>query len=170
MRGWKSVRTFAAAVAIAAASAGCTAVPSMSDIWFGPPSEPTPEMKAEAERIASLPTYTMEVRYDGYEAKRKEIPLEEVVFVQDAIDKSGVKGNMGRMKVFILRPQPGMIEPLRLPCDYDARKKIVANNMNYQIRPGDRLYLVEDPTTPLDDIVSSIFPSGEKTPSVWNNP
>lgn len=169
MRGWKSLWTLGVAAAIAASSAGCTAMPSMSDAWFGP-SEPTPEMKAEAERVASLPTYTMEIRYDGYEPKRKEIPLEEVVFVQDAIDKSGVKGNIGRMKVFILRPQPGQIEPLRLPCDYDARKKIVANNMNYQIRPEDRLFLIEDPTTPMDDIVSSIFPSGEKTPSVWSNP
>lgn len=167
MRGRKSVWALGAAAAIAASAAGCTTVPSMSEVWFGP-SEPTPEMTAEAERIASLPTYTLEVRYEGYEPKKKEIPLEEVVFVQDAIDKSGVKGNMGRMKVFIMRPQPGKRELLRLPCDYDARKKIVANNMNYQIRPEDKLYLIEDPSTAVDDLVSTIFPSGEKMPSVWD--
>lgn len=165
MRGW-NLLTLTAAATIGISALGCTSVPSMSEIWFGS-SEPAPEEKAEAERIASLPTYTLQVRYDGYPPEKKEIPLDKVVYVQDAIDASGAKHNMGRMDVFILRPQPGQHEPLRLPCEYDARSKIVAHTKNYQIRPGDRLYLVEDPSGPMDDIVNTIFPTGEKTPSVW---
>lgn len=166
MRG-RNLLTLTIALAIAGSTLGCTAVPSMSEVWFGP-SEPTPEETAEAERIASLPTYTVLVKHDGYAPTKKEVPLEEVVFVQDAIDASGAKNEMGRMKVLLVRPRPGSHEPLKLKCDYDARRKVVANTMNYQIRPGDKLYLSEDPTTPMDDIVSSIFPTGEKTPSVWS--
>lgn len=171
MRGWKSPWNFVwalgAAATIAASAAGCSTVPSVSEIWFGP-SETTPEETAEAERVASLPTYTLTVRHDGYAPTKKEIPLEEVVFVQDAIDASGAKHQMGRMKVLLVRPRPGSYEPLKFECDYDARKKMVAITENYQVRPGDKLYLSEDPTTPMDDIVNSIFPSGEKMPSVWS--
>jgi hypothetical protein len=166
MRGWKTSWSFCTAAALAASAVGCTAVPSMSEVWFGP-SEPTPEMKAEAERIASLPTYTLLTRYDGYKPESKEIPLEDVVFVQDAIDKSGVKGNMGRMKILLVRQLPGKHEPLKFQCDYDAKKKMVSVTENYQVKPGDKLYLSEDPSTPMDDIVNSIFPGGEKMPSVW---
>lgn len=155
------------AVAIAASAVGCTAVPSVSEVWFGP-SEPTPEETTEAERIASLPTYTLLVRHDGYAPTKKEIPLKETVFVQDAIDASGVKDDMGRMKVLLVRQLPNTHEALKLQSKYDARKKMVAITENYQVKPGDKLYLSEDPTTPMDDIVNSIFPTGENMPSVWS--
>lgn len=83
-------------------------------------------------------------------------PLTETMLVQDALKGSGAIGRFRRMKVVLVRQEPGG-QVVRLPVRYDTYSRHVAEATNYAMRPGDRLEVTKDSSTVVDRMVSGVF-------------
>lgn len=77
--------------------------------------------------------------------------------VLSALARIGGISQLSSTKIWIARPAPNGVGCAQiLPVDYDqiAREGIVSTN--YQLLPGDRLYIAEDPMLKFDSVISKI--------------
>ncbi len=114
-------------------------------------------------------TFFVEVREGNDEPLVKQLPISEPLVVQDVLEKTGVQSEFRKMDIVLERPVPGQLQPLRLDVEYNPSTKMAESQMNYAIRPGDRIIVTEDRSTVLDDIMEKALdhlgPLGDKAPS-----
>jgi hypothetical protein len=126
-----------------------------------------PRLTAEVTPGAAHPekpraTYIVEIRPEkgGPQAVEKE--LTDQVHVQTALEKTGAAKKFKRMAVELYRPLPnGGWHKMNLEFDPEARR--VAPESDYAVLPGDRIIVIQDTKTMLDDIMErTLEPLGIK--------
>ena len=80
------------------------------------------------------------------------------VTVQDALEASGAISKNRGLEVVVMRVVEDTGRGLRMPVDYDSRKKAVSPEQNYSLHPNDRIVVTARSTSPLDKFVKAIAP------------
>ncbi len=109
---------------------------------------------AEEPKQPTGPTYTVEIRRDGYTPQITQIPYTETIHIQDALVKSGATKKLKRMELYVLRTPPNGGPRQRLTAMWDAGEGRVAWESDYAIYPGDYIVAIEDKTSQFDDMVN----------------
>jgi hypothetical protein len=122
---------------------------------------------SDAAAVAATPAtkdageqYYVEFRPDGGKPTVVAKPLNDVTFVQQALEQSGAIKRFPRIKVDVYRqlPEGG---GHRIPISYDRRNRRVAAGTDYAIHPRDRIVVTEDTSTVLDDMLETLgMPAG----------
>jgi len=85
------------------------------------------------------------------------VPVTGNETVLDAISNIGGLSQVSSTRVWIARPAPaGFGCEQILPVDYDAITRGAATATNYQVLPGDRLFIAEDQTIALTNLIGKI--------------
>jgi len=83
--------------------------------------------------------------------------------VLDAIaDQNGLLPTSDRTRIWIARPSPDKTGDQTLPVDYQAIVTRGDTSTNYQLLPGDRLYISEDPMSALDGMLGRLITPFER--------
>lgn len=86
------------------------------------------------------------------------VPITGNETVLDAISQIQGMSQVSSKEVWIARPAPqGFGGEQILPVDWNAITQGAATGTNYQILPGDRVYIAEDHTVALSNFVAKIF-------------
>lgn len=89
--------------------------------------------------------------------KTFEGTLSDQLTVQSALKAAGVR-RIGRgMKIEVYRRVADTGRVIKLPVEYDARKKAVKMEQDYAIHPNDRIVIRQNSNSGLDKAVSKIF-------------
>jgi protein involved in polysaccharide export with SLBB domain len=77
--------------------------------------------------------------------------------VLDAVADIGGLSQLSSKKLWISRPAPGQVgcEQI-LPINWDELTRGAVTTTNYQLMPGDRLFIAEDKLVKLDSVVSKL--------------
>ncbi|MEX2027729.1 MAG: hypothetical protein WEH44_10510 [Pirellulaceae bacterium] len=145
----------AAALALAATSAGCTSL-GMKGLggMLGDDDKPAAIDPASTYQVIFVPT-------DG-KPEQLQRTLSGSVHVQQALEQTGATKKFRRIHVELVRPLPsGQFH--RIQCEYDLATKQVTPEFDYALLPGDRLVVKEDPSNMFDDMLNSALgPMGTK--------
>lgn len=139
---------------LALASSGCHMVS------MGPP--PT-ALSAAASQSAERNTCTVEFRTSGGKVEgSKQIEVSDESHVQEMLSKSGAFKKYSRLNVELVRTTPKG-NPHTMSVTVDSAKRRVEPQFDYHVRAGDKLVIIEDPTTALDDVLDNFgLPSKKK--------
>ena len=85
------------------------------------------------------------------------LPITGNETVLDAIANINGLNEVTSKRIWIARPTPGGVEPQVLPCDWRAITASGAAGSNYQILPGDRVFVAEDKRVALDTDMAKTF-------------
>jgi hypothetical protein len=102
------------------------------------------------------PGFTVEFHASDARPQRLKLPLQEVTYIQGALEQSGALQRFARMKIHLYRRLPNRIGEHKLDIAFDRGKRRVEPSFDYAIRPGDRLVIIEDTSTALDDMLESV--------------
>lgn len=94
----------------------------------------------------------------GYGDTVARVPITGNETVLDAISQlGGFQRNSNKKKIWVARPAPSGVgcEQI-LPVDYVAITKGASTATNYQILPGDRIYIAEDRLVKLDTTITKL--------------
>ena len=85
------------------------------------------------------------------------VPVTGKETVLDAISNVGGISQLSSKNIWIARPAPGDFgcEQI-LPVDYDAITRGASTGTNYQLMPGDRVFIAEDETVALTNFVNKL--------------
>ena len=94
----------------------------------------------------------------GFGDQLVRVPVTGNETVLDAIANIGGLSRLSSMNIWISRPTPNCngCDQI-LPVDWDAITRGANTCTNYQILPGDRIFLAEDRLTALDSLISKIL-------------
>lgn len=98
----------------------------------------------------------VEFRYKKKSPKLQRIEIAEDTTVQTVLKKSGALKKFARMDIEIYRPLP-QGGTHRMEVTYDRAAHRVDSMHDYQIRHGDRVVVIEDTSTVIDDVMESNF-------------
>lgn len=101
----------------------------------------------------------VEIKAAGRKAKSEVVTLTPETRAQDIVEQTGADKKFRRMEIAIERPtgrMPG--EKIRLVANYDRKEDTVTWNTDYAILPGDTVYITEDNSTMLDDVLDKVVP------------
>ncbi|MBI1247189.1 hypothetical protein GC197_05015 [bacterium] len=136
-------------LAIILLGSGCSTIPK---------SDPV-----NAQEQAALPTNQPMILVEMQcpresKSSSKKLLLSEAPTLQAAVVKSGAVDEYKRFHVAVSRlPQAPGAPPEKLVSKYDHVAKQVPLEYDYQLRPGDRVVVVEDPSTALDDMFGGLI-------------
>lgn len=85
------------------------------------------------------------------------LPITGNETVLDAIANINGLNEVTSKRIWIARPTPGGVEPQLLPCDWRAITASGAAGSNYQIMPGDRVFVAEDKRVAFDTDMAKTF-------------
>lgn len=139
------------------AASGCqTMNPGLAQIFHDvPPPAETAAAGAAATPVAEIPKFYLELRADGRKPELVAMPLSGAMFIQQALDESGVSRRFGRMKIELYRKLSGG-GGHKLDIAYDRAKHQVPAGSDYAIHPNDRIIVTEDTSNMFDDMLSSL--------------
>jgi hypothetical protein len=103
------------------------------------------------------PSYTVEIRREGYTTQTVRVPHQGETHLQDALEKSGATKKIKRMELYILRPAPQGGPRQRLTAIYDAGERRVAWESDYAVFPDDHVVVIEDASTEFDHLVDRLL-------------
>ncbi|GAA4425954.1 hypothetical protein [Bremerella cremea] len=136
-------------LAIIMLGSGCSTVPT-SDSAVTPDQAPAPP---------NQPMILVEMQSPerGTRSTQK-IPLHAAPTLQAAVDQSRVESKYKRFHIAISRfPQHQGGQPQKLISQYDHHAGQIPYEYDYQLQAGDRVVIVEDGTSSVDDIFGSIM-------------
>ncbi|MGE0756329.1 MAG: hypothetical protein AB7F89_02570 [Pirellulaceae bacterium] len=121
------------------------------------------DTRAETPRSVTpdpgTPTYYIE--FQPYQKKPilVAMPLNGVLYVQDALEQSGALKKFRRSQIEVFRqlPQGG---GHKIPVKFDRGKRRVDPGSDYSVHPNDRIVVTEDTSTILDDMLQSLGATG----------
>jgi len=91
------------------------------------------------------------------------VPITGKETVLDALANVGGLSQVSSTKIWIARPAPGHVGCQQiLPIDYDAITRGASTATNYQLMPGDRLFVSEDETVALANFVNKVLDPFER--------
>jgi hypothetical protein len=141
------------------ATTGCTTLtPPMGDIFSVSNDQAVQEFKDPT--IApppDVPSFVVELRGSNNKSQKFKRPLtDEATYVQGVLNQSNALQHFGRVTIELWRPRPDGQGSHKIDIPYDRKQKIVPPGYDYSIREGDRLVLIQDESTVLDDMLESI--------------
>jgi hypothetical protein len=107
--------------------------------------------------------FTVEVRPNKGEPIAKEQPLAEPLTVQTALENTKANKKFRKFTLELHRPLPdGRVHSMVL--QYDRTAKHVDPEFDYAVLPGDRILVIEDTSTMLDEFMDNVtMPFGGPT-------
>lgn len=138
------------AATLAGPFSGCASL-DLGVLSFGP-SVTIPEIPPNA------PTYSVEIYPASGTPQRASAPLADKMTVAEAVRQTRVDRKFGRRKFFLLRKTPRG-ETVKMPVNWDSRRKTISPETDYAMYPGDRLAVVEDTSSPLADAIKFLPPA-----------
>jgi hypothetical protein len=143
---------FIVPIILFATTVGCQSV----DLeWANPFAEPGGDPSQVAETVPDGPTFQVEIREEGRQSQLTRMPLQNPMYVQQVLERSGALSRYNRVKVEIYRqlPEGG---GHRLDVAFDQNTHRIPPSSDYAIHPDDRVVITEDRSTILDDMLESI--------------
>ncbi|MCI0357893.1 MAG: hypothetical protein L0211_05315 [Planctomycetaceae bacterium] len=125
--------------------------------------KPTTELTAQVKpngvedgKVEAPPgNFTVEVRPAKGKPIAKEQPLAGPLSVQEALEHTKANKKFKRFNLQLHRPLPdGRVHSMIL--QYDRAAKMVDPEYDYSIQSGDRVIVIEDTTTMLDDFMKQM--------------
>ena len=102
----------------------------------------------------------VKVKATGRKVKTIAVPVTPQMRLQDVVVATKSDRKFRRMLLTIVRDSPRTPgEKLRLESNYDSKKDEVTWNTDYAILPGDEVFIEEDSSTIVDDMVESVVPA-----------
>ena len=141
-------RLFGLVLVIAAASgAGCSVFkPSVSD-------DPRAEMVKDGGAAAGpVSKYSVELHPESGQPTRVQRTITGPVTVQQALKETEALKKFRRSNLELYRPLANGATH-KMTVEYDRTAKMVAPEFDYNLQPGDRLVVKEDPSTVIDDVL-----------------
>jgi hypothetical protein len=136
-------------------------MPSELTTWFDDSSATT--ASANATSIAPEgPTYQIEFREEGRQPQLVQLPLPEVLYIQQALEQSGAIRRFRRMKIELYRKLPNG-GGHRLDIPFDRSKRRIPSAGDYAIHPNDRIVVTEDASTIVDEMLDTLGQPFEKS-------
>jgi len=95
------------------------------------------------------------------------VPVTGKETVLDALANVGGRSELSSTKIWIARPTPGAAGCQQiLPVDYDGITRGASAATNYQVLPGDRVFVAEDRTTAVASWVNKVLDPVERVAGV----
>lgn len=133
---------------------GCATLDaSLDDLIGAAPDMP----KADAAPPAGVQSFVVELRTDENEVEKYKLPLpKEPIYVQQVLDKSKAVKRFGRVTIQIWRERPDGGGHHKIDIRYDRKKRAIPPGYDYAIHAGDRLVIMKDKSTIMDDMLQSV--------------
>lgn len=151
---------FALAILVSAAITSTGCVKSLFPAAAGKQANPFQNAGAAGRMMQPPaiggPSCTVAIYSKGARPKEVKLPVTGQMFVQEALNKSGVSKRFNRMKVVLIRPRPYGKGRHKMDIKFRSGKKRVSLNSDYAIHPGDRLVVIEDNSTAFDDMIDKV--------------
>jgi polysaccharide biosynthesis/export protein len=112
------------------------------------------------EVIVDILAYNSKVYYiitegAGFGDNLVRLPVTGNETVLDAVSNIGGLSRVSSKRIWISRPAPNGVGCAQiLPVDWEAITRDAVTSTNYQLLPGDRLFISEDPIARLDSVVA----------------
>lgn len=132
---------------------GCASVGGSLGELLGP----EPELAKKDELPKGVPTFVVELKPDGKPAERYKLPLsEDGTYVAQVLKKSRAVRRFGRVNIELWRPLPNGAGHHKLDVQFNRKQREIPPRFDYAIHPDDRLLIIEDTSTILDDVLESV--------------
>ncbi len=143
---------------IAFSLTGCTTLdPSRMTGMFGTAAKEPPPPQP------SGPTIVVEFHSpESSKVEVKKLPLTDGMTIQDAVDQLRAGKHFRRCHIDLMRTAPQSTEPHKMEIAWDNGKHRVAFSTNYALYPNDRIMIIEDTETVLDDMVNTLMGNKKK--------
>ncbi|WP_146117771.1 MULTISPECIES: hypothetical protein [Pirellulaceae] len=103
------------------------------------------------------PMILVEMQSKDAAGSTKRIPLTMAPTLQAAVDQAKAEAKFKRFHIAVSRlPQHHGGQPQKLVSKYDHVSKEIPPEYNYQLFAGDRVVIVEDPRSTMDDLFGGI--------------
>jgi hypothetical protein len=112
------------------------------------PTEPAPSEPTDSYRIDMIGAFSKTTSLQG--------EIDGPITVQEVLVNSGATKKFRNMDVVIYRTVEESGRLLKLVVDYVPRTKSVKPELNYAIRPNDRIIVQSRTTTAIDKVINSI--------------
>lgn len=107
--------------------------------------------------MPNQPMILVEMQSKEHKGSTQKILLAQAPTVQAAVDQAKANAKFKRFHIAVSRlPQHPGAQPQKLISQYDHVDKAIPMEYDYQLQAGDRVVIVEDPSTTMDDIFGGV--------------
>lgn len=159
MTKFPSAVVLSVALAAACCSLGCTTMDLTRLTEGGAFGTKPPQNAAVAP---GSPMVAVEFHSASSKVQVVNVPLEEGMTVQDLVAKTKAGKHFRRVDIDLMRVHQQSGEPHKMTIAYDNGKDRVSHSTNYALYPNDRLKVVQNPDTALDDMVNAVMGTKKK--------
>lgn len=142
------------ALLISMVGCGTLKLPAAFD-GFAPVGKAEPET-APAEK--SRGTFEVLMKTKLGKGSKSTQNLEGTVLLQEVLEASGAVKKFKAMEITIYRPVKGAAVPLQMQCDYDSGEDSVPDAENYEIYPGDQVFIKEVSASKIGKLMGDLSP------------
>lgn len=133
---------------------GCATLNSSADVLLGPSRKLS---ESDVPPPPDVPSFMVELHTGDDEPERYKLPLtEDLAYVQQVLKKSGAVRRFGRVKMELWRKRDDGNGYVKLDVPFDRKQREVPRGYDYALRPDDRLMILKDTSTILDDMLESV--------------
>lgn len=93
---------------------------------------------------------TLEVHNGSKKPTLRQLPLQNEMRVQEALEAGGLLKRSGGLKIKMIRMEGD--QPAKLDIKFDRKHRMVEPLYDYALRPGDHLIVSEDKTSTLEEM------------------
>ena len=111
---------------------------------------------AEQVQVDPSQTYTVYMNSKGTGQGYHGVLADEAVYVQDALELSGATRKYRNMKIRVLRSVDGSGRVLNMPVNYNASRKLVEDETNYAVHPGDKILVSRKFDNAVESVVKTL--------------
>jgi len=101
---------------------------------------------------ANSPMFTVEIKPESGSVQQFDRPLTGEVWLQDVVTQSGAPKRFRRMNIEVQRRSANG-QWAKMKAEVDRRTKKITIETDYAIHPGDRIVIVQDTSTAIDDVL-----------------
>jgi hypothetical protein len=137
--------------AVIVSATGCANLGGLPGFSLGSNGEPAPISGPNG-------VCTVEVHGRG-KPNTTSVPLTAESRIQDVLEASGADRTFRKMKVHVVRQSPrNPEEKVRLSSQFDPKTNKISMATDYAVMSGDKIVVVEDKTTKLDETLGAMLP------------
>ncbi len=96
--------------------------------------------------------FTVEIKPESGSVQQFDRPLTGEVWLQDVVTQSGAPKRFRRMNIEVQRRSANG-QWAKMKAEVDRRTKKITIETDYAIHPGDRIVIVQDTSTAIDDVL-----------------
>jgi len=134
-------------LAIILLGSGCSTVPQSDAV----------STQEQAAIHPNQPMIMVELQSPETGSQTQKIPLASAPTLQHAVMQAQANKKFDRFHIAISRlPQRPGLPPQKLISKYDHHNEQIPMEYDYQLRPGDRVVIVKDPSGTMDDLLGTI--------------